>query len=308
MFIGGAILGAGVLGAIGSTAAANTQSNAQQASAQTQWNMFNTINQQQQPFIQGGYSALNQLMYGLNGSGGPTAGVNQIPGGGTSTSAYMPTPDGGVQQMMTTGNAKNPQPVMTGGTGPGSTSAAPGGSGSMGGITAGQFTSGFTPQDFTNNLDPGYQFQLQTGGQAVRNADTPGVGALSGAALKDLMGFNQGMAATGYQNAYNRWNTTNNAIFGRLSGIAGLGQNAAANVGTSGTTLGTGIAQAGAAAGASNAAGIVGATNSIGGSAVPLGYLMSGQQTPPSTGGGGFGAALAATNVANYGYPSGAGT
>jgi len=44
----------------------------------------------------------------------------------------------------------------------------------------GQLVSNFTPQDFLNNLDPGYQFQLQTGGQAIRNQDTPGVGALSG--------------------------------------------------------------------------------------------------------------------------------
>src|ERR1035441_10616111 len=45
----------------------------------------------------------------------------------------------------------------------------------------------FTPQDYTANQDPGYQFQLQTGGQALRNADTPGVGSLSGQSLKDLM-------------------------------------------------------------------------------------------------------------------------
>jgi len=155
-------------------------------------------------------------------------------------------------------------------------------------MTAGQLTSNFTPQDFLNNLDPGYQFQLQTGGQAIRNADTPGVGALSGPALKDLMSFNQGMASTGYQNAYNRFQTTNQNIFSRLSGIAGLGQNAAANVGTQGTQLGTGIAQAQAGAAASQAGGIVGATNAIGGSAVPLAYLLSGQQQ------GGLGAGSAA--------------
>src|SRR5450755_3273667 len=92
----------------------------------------------------------------------------------------------------------------------------------------------FTQQDYLANQDPGYQFQLQTGGQALRNADTPGVGSLSGQSLKDLMTFNQGTAATGYQNAFNRYQTQNNAVFGRLSGIAGMGQNAASNTGTAG--------------------------------------------------------------------------
>src|ERR1039457_6329052 len=85
----------------------------------------------------------------------------------------------------------------------------------------------FTAADYTANQDPGYQFQLQTGGQALRNADTPGVGSLSGQSLKDLMSFNQGTAATGYQNAFNRYQTQQNNVWGRLSGLAGMGQNAA---------------------------------------------------------------------------------
>jgi hypothetical protein len=144
------------------------------------------------------------------------------------------------------------------------------------GVTQGQFSKGFSPTDFTNNLDPGYKFQLDTGGQAIRNADTPTQGALSGSSLKDLMSFNSGLASTGYQNAFNRFNTTQNNIFGRLSGIAGLGQNAAANTGNNGTTLGTGIAQSQAAQGAATAGGQVGVANALGGNATSLGYLMSG--------------------------------
>lgn len=208
-----AIAGGAVVGAVGSNMAAGTQASGQQQAAQTQYGMFNTINQQEQPFIQGGYSSLNQLM-GL---------------------------------------------------------MAPGG----------QLSRNFTPQDFLNNLDPGYQFQLQTGGQALRNADTPGVGALSGPALKDLMSFNQNMAATGYQNAFNRFQTQNQNIFNRLQGIAGLGQAAATQVGAAGTTLGTGIAGAQAGSAASQAGGIVGATNAIGGSAIPLSYLMGGNNQVP---------------------------
>src|ERR1035438_6520157 len=116
----------------------------------------------------------------------------------------------------------------------------------------------FTAQDYLANQDPGYQFQLQTGGQALRNADTPGVGSLSGQSLKDLMTFNQNTAATGYQNAFNRYQTQNNNVYARLSGLAGLGQNAASNTGTAGTSLGTGAAQSTAAAGAATAGGTVG--------------------------------------------------
>jgi hypothetical protein len=141
----------------------------------------------------------------------------------------------------------------------------------------GQFNSQFTPQDFLNNQDPGYGFQLQQGGQAVRNADTASGGALGGAAVKDLMSFNSGLAAQGYQNAYNRWMGTNNSIFSRLSNIAGLGQASANNTAAAGTTLAGNAGSATAAAGASQAGGIQAATNSIANAGTPISYLLSGQ-------------------------------
>ncbi len=138
----------------------------------------------------------------------------------------------------------------------------------------GDLTRSFTAQDYLNNKDPGYDFQLKTGAQALRNADTPGVGSLSGAALKDLMGFNQNMASTGFQNAFDRYQTTMGNTYNRLMGLSTLGQNAASNTGAAGTTLGTGIAQAGAAAGASTAAGTLGATGSLAGGANTLAGMM----------------------------------
>lgn len=214
------------IGAVGSVVSGSEQSSADKQAANTQLQMFNTINQQEQPFIQGGYGAESSLQ-NLMGIGAPS------------------------------------------------------------GAGYGSLTQSFTPQDYLNNQDPGYQFQLQTGGQALRNADTPGVGSLSGQSLKDLMTFNQNTAATGYQNAFNRFTTQQNNVFGRLSGLAGMGQNAASNVGTAGTSLGTGAAQAQAAAGAATAGGIVGATNSIGNSAVPLAYLTGGSNS--NMGGENFG-------------------
>ena len=167
------------------------------------------------------------------------------------------------------------QPFMTAGYGAtDSLSRMLGLSGDKSAADYGSLTRSFSPQDFKNNLDPGYQFQLDTGAAAVRNADTPGVGALSGAALKDLMGFNQSMAATGYQNAFNRFQTQQNNVFTRLSDIANRGQNAASNTGQAGTALGTGVAQSQAAAGGSLAAGQIGVGNAISGGANSLAGLM----------------------------------
>ena len=61
MGIGAAIGGAGLLGGIGSIIGGQQQASGQEAAANTQWNMFNTINKQEQPFIQGGYGAETQL-------------------------------------------------------------------------------------------------------------------------------------------------------------------------------------------------------------------------------------------------------
>jgi hypothetical protein len=220
-WVAGAIVVGGVVGAVGSEAAAGKQAQGQEAAANTQQSMFNTIVGQEQPFLQGGYGAqntLNQLLgtSKATGTGGTAAGTN-LPGG------YL--------------------------------------------------TQQFAPTQAQLNAYPGYQFALQTGQQAVRNADTPGVGALSGPALKDLMNFNTGIANTYYGQYFNQFQQQQNNIFNRLSSVAGLGQAAAGNLAASGTQLGTGIAQAQAGAAASQAGGIVGATNAIGG--IPMSMLYA---------------------------------
>lgn len=228
----GVVAGAAI-GAIGSVVSGGEQADAQEQAAQTQQNMFNTINGQEQPFVQSGYGA--------------TAKLNDLLGVAPLDSSGKP---------------------IAGGAAPDK--------------DFGSLTKPFTSADYLANKDPGYDFQLQQGNQALRNASAPTSGALSGAALKDLMSFNQNYAATGYQNAFDRFNTQQGNVFARLSGLAGLGQNAASNVGTAGTSLGTGIAQAQAGAGASRAAGISGAANSASGGALLSAYLGQG-----SSGGGG---------------------
>jgi len=221
-WVAGALIGSSLIGASASKSAADTQASAQTQAANTQQGMFNTINAQEQPFMQAGYGATTKLNDLLGTSGN------------TGSDGY------------------------------------------------GSLTQPFNPSMDQLENYPGYQFALKTGGQAVRNASTPGSGALSGAALKDLMGFNTGMASQNYQNYFNNTQTQQQNIFSRLSNIANLGQNAASNTGQTGAQLGTGIAQAQAAAGKTQGQGTLNAAGAITGNAIPLAYLMGQQNTGSS--------------------------
>jgi hypothetical protein len=153
----------------------------------------------------------------------------------------------------------------------------------------GSFTKPFDAEEFYKYQDPGYWFRLQQGEQGVRNAAAAGSGALSGAALKDLLGYNQDMASTEYGNAFNRYQTTQGNIFSRLMGIAGLGQNAAAGVGNQGTALAGNAGQFLSNAGTATGSGIVGGANAITGGATNawLWNQMNQQPRPIAAGTGG---------------------
>jgi len=198
------------------------------------------------------------------------------------------------QQAMYNNTVQQEQPFLQGGYGAETALQQLLGTkgGSFGGLPNGYLTQTFQPTMQQLQQTPGYQFALTQGDQALNNQNAPGVGAVSGPALKSLMSFNQGLASTQYQNSFNNFQTQQNNIFNRLSSIAGLGQNAAGNLGNTGAQLGTGIAQAQAAAGGSIAASTVGATNALTGSAVPLAYLYgqnSGSATPAAGGTGAYG-------------------
>ena len=103
------------------------------------------------------------------------------------------------------------------------------------------FQKSFTLADFQQ--DPGYQFQLQQGQQAInRSAASKGLNA-SGGTMKDLQGYSQGLANQDYQQAYQNYNTNQNNQFGRLSTIAGMGQTAAGQMQQSSENYGNQVAQ-----------------------------------------------------------------
>ena len=105
-------------------------------------------------------------------------------------------------------------------------------------------------------------FRSQQGEQGVVNGDESTVGALSGAAQKDLMSFNQGYAQNAFNNAFNQYQTQQGNIYQRLGSIAQLGQSAASNSSTGASAfangignsmMNTGLAQASAYTGTANA-------------------------------------------------------
>jgi hypothetical protein len=210
----------------GAKSAANTQANAQQNASAQQMAMFNTINGQEQPFMQAGYGATTSLqqLLGLT-SGNPGGGLsNGYLAGGMPTPQTVPT-----FNSSTVTNSPGYQFAQQQGLSQVANAEAPN-VGAMSGpalkaLT--NFASGTAAQYYNDYFN---------------QANTQ---------------FNQGTTA------FNEAQSNQNNIFSRLSAIAGLGQNAASNTGTAGTQLGTGSAQATAAAGASQAAGTVGAANAI---------------------------------------------
>jgi len=86
------------------------------------------------------------------------------------------------------------------------------------------FKRDFTANDF--QADPGYAFRMAEGQKAIERSAASRGGLQSGGTLKALTQYGQGVASSEYQNAYNRFNGDRDRRFGRLSNLAGMGQNA----------------------------------------------------------------------------------
>lgn len=124
----------------------------------------------------------------------------------------------------------------------------------LSGMQDADFSRDFTAADFQQ--DPGYAFRMQEGQKALERSAAARGGLNSGAAMKALSRYGQDFASNEYSNAYNRFNADRDRRFGRLSNIAGMGQNAASQMGSAGQNYAN---QSGAnTMGAANAAGAAG--------------------------------------------------
>jgi|SRR6187399_855132 len=280
-FIAAALIGGAAIGGVTSLIGADQQSDAARRSANLQMDQFGTLNAQQQPFIQSGYGANQQLLQ-LLGIGGKPGGIGDV---GTpltfdqwAAQNTVPGTKGIVGRLtgqMTAPDRTGYDAYLAGfqpGTAPNSDAA-----------DYGSLLRPFDVETFNQFKDPGYNFRRQQGEQAVLNSASAGSGAMSGAALKDLLAFNSDLASTEYGNAFNRYQTQQGNIFQRLSSLTNLGQNAAANVGQQGTALATGAGQSITNAGTAAGAGTVAAGNALAGAGTN--YWLS-QILKPSAGGG----------------------
>jgi hypothetical protein len=169
------------------------------------------------------------------------------------------------------------------------------------GTGTGFLTQGYTPADFAQGIDPGYQFRLQQGQEATNRMANMGGGMISGNALRGAQDYTQGLASTEYNKAFDRFQTNRTNIYNTLAGIAGLGQNAYNTSAQTGTTAAGNIGGTIANVGAAQAGGQVGASNALAGGLQNAGnqyylsQLLAPRTTAPTTaginvGGGGGGA------------------
>ena len=160
------------------------------------------------------------------------------------------------------------------------------------GTGTGFLTQGYTPADFAQGIDPGYQFRLEQGQLANQRAANMAGGGISGNALKGLEDYTQGLASQEYGNAFNRFQTNRTNIYNTLAGIAGLGQNAYNTSAQTGTTAAGNIGGTIANVGAAQAGGQVGASNALAGGLQSAGnqyylsQLLANKNQNTSTGGG----------------------
>lgn len=92
-----------------------------------------------------------------------------------------------------------------------------------------------TPFDqSTVQLDPGYQFGMKQGQQAIDRQTAAAGGRISGAALKAAAKFGTDYATTGYSAAYTRANQARTDRLNRLAALAGVGQTATQSVDAAG--------------------------------------------------------------------------
>lgn len=126
-----------------------------------------------------------------------------------------------------------------------------------------QFAHQFDANDLKTNLAPNYDFQLQQGLGATKNAANMQTGLLSGNTLKGINDYAQNYAGNAYQQAFSNYTTNQNNIFNRLSTVAGFGSGANQQSAQVAGALAPGIAQTQVGSGAAQAAGTVGAANAI---------------------------------------------
>lgn len=332
--LGATSLAGGVIGAVGSSSAANTQASAANNAANLQYQLgTNSLDFQKQvygnqqaeiaPYLQTGYSGLANLsnLMGLSPQGSSTAPGWQFPGTGTNQTSTSQVPTGivpnrgvsmrpgadgqlpefsGIDQVAGVDGSGNPIAPSGPATSTNQLSTLNslinpnlGASGSLlAPYPGGQFQA---PTADQAKQDPGYQFGLDQGVNALDNSAAARGDLLSGNTARAITQFGNDYASTKYGDVYNRalnnYTTNYNTYqqqqantYNRLAAMAGLGQTATQQLGNAGQSaastianinLGTGsqVGQNINNAGAARASGYTGIANSLSGATGGIGQL-----------------------------------
>lgn len=228
--VGGAILGGAYLSSNAAKKAAQTQAGAAAAATDAQRDIFERQVELQEPFRGAGLAGQNQLLKLLGISVKPET----LGAGASAEEKAQYAKDLAAYNQLT--RSKD----------------------------YGRYaTADFTPANFLANQDPGYAFRMSEGMKGLERSAAARGGLLSGAALKGITRYGQGLASDEYQNAFNRYQTQRANTLNPFASLAGVGQTSANTMtnaaGQFGQQIGSNIIGAGNAA----AAGQIGQANAI---------------------------------------------
>jgi hypothetical protein len=133
---------------------------------------------------------------------------------------------------------------------------------STGTADGGDFNRDFTLADFQK--DPGYQFRMDEGANAIQGANAATRGVQNGRTLAELTRYGQDYASGEYSNAYNRFNADRTTRFNRLATVAGVGQTATNTGVAAGTNTANSVADLTLDRANAQAAGRIGQANAYG--------------------------------------------
>lgn len=227
--IGSAVIGAGASIVSGNKAAKAAQRGADQAAA-VQQHMYDTTREDYAPYRQVGYSALDKLAeisglprapqsddFGAYARANPDI-VADYNSGKVDKRQFQSLADYGRYHWQTYGQGEG-RALPTAAAGGGSSDPY----------------AGFT-------TSPGYLFRLQEGQKAIERSAAARGGLYSGATMKALDTYSQGVASDEFGNYVNR-----------LSALAGVGQSATGSTAAAGQAYASGASQAAQQAGAARA-------------------------------------------------------
>lgn len=156
-------------------------------------------------------------------------------------------------------------------------------------------TAPFNPANLAST--PGYQFTLQQGMNAVNNSNSTKGWGQSGPGAKAIADYTTGLASSTYNQQFQNYWNQNQSIYNMLLGPAQLGESAAAGVGSGALSTGQGIASSLAGGANAQAAGAVGASNSL-----TNGVLNYALLSNPNSGGAAASPDINSIMLARYGF------